>query len=153
MTTTPEYSLPQRRSFRLRGYDYSQPGAYFVAICAAGRMCVFGSVVDAEMVLSRDGRAVAHAWTGLADHYRQVKLDAFVVRPNHIHGVIILTAAIDETGSTGLKPSPTRRHGLPEIVRAFKTFSARTVNIDRNTVGKPVWQRNYYEQVTSRQVV
>ena len=147
MTTTPENSDLQRRTFRLRGYDYTQPGAYFVTICTAERLCVLGDVVDGQVALSRDRRIVARAWTGLANHYGHVEFDAFVVMSNHVHGVIMLADAINETGRAGLKPAPTTRHALREIVRAFKTFSARRVNIDRDSIGEPVWQRNYYEHV------
>jgi putative transposase len=73
-----------------------------------------------------------------------VELDKFVIMPNHIHGIIILQDAVGE----GLKPSPTpKRHGLTEIVRGFKTFSAKSINQHRNTPGIHVWQRNYHEHV------
>ena len=70
--------------------------------------------------------------------------------PNHVHGIIIIMDTIDDTVGAGLKPAPTgmaKRHGLPEIVRAFKTFSARRVNEMRHTPGIPLWQRNYFERV------
>ena len=85
------------------------------------------------------------SWFDLPNHYAHVRLDAFVIMPNHVHGVIVLT----EVGA-GLKPAPTvvaKRHGLPEIVRGFKTFSSRRINELRGTPGTPVWQRNYYEHV------
>ena len=63
--------------------------------------------------------------------------------PNHVHGIII----IRDVGA-GSEPAPTtKRHGLPEIVRQFKTFSARRINRRRGTPGQPVWQRNYYEHI------
>ena len=73
--------------------------------------------------------------------------------PNHIHGIVVISdhdAAAGLVGA-GLRPAPTepvgRRHGLPEIIRAFKGFSARRVNALRGTPGAPVWQRNYYEHI------
>jgi REP element-mobilizing transposase RayT len=99
---------------------------------------------------------VNECWKDLPDHYGQVLLDEFVAMPNHVHGIIILN---DNTVGAGFKPAPTidnhdiqhrnsfKHHGLPEIIRAFKTFSARRINQARNTPGIPVWQRNYYEHV------
>ena len=92
--------------------------------------------------MNRCGDVVLSCWADIPDHYSTVTLDLFVVMPNHVHGIIILT----DVGA-GLKPAPTKRNPLSEIVRAFKTFSARRINEYRNTAGSPVWQRNYYEHV------
>ena len=84
----------------------------------------------------------------LTDHYQNIKLDKFIVMPNHIHGIIILMD-MDDVGA-GLKPAPTdltKYYPLSEIIRAFKTFSARHVNELRKTPGIPVWQRNYHEHI------
>ena len=97
---------------------------------------------------------VRRCWLDLPDHYPHVSLDAFVTMPDHIHGIIVLA----DTNRAGLKPAPTGggagtyggvRHGLPEIVRAFNTFSALRINARRDTPGAPVWQRGYYERITS----
>lgn len=95
----------------------------------------------------------------LPSHYPHVELDAFVIMPNHVHGILVFqddagvgtghagTRTAFTTVGAGLKPSPTRRHGLPEVVRAFKTFSARRVNALRRASGSPLWQRSYYEHI------
>ena len=131
--------MPRRRSLRLKGYDYSQAGVYFVTICAHGKVCLFGDVIGSEMKVNELRRKVQAVWNGLPVHYPHVATDAFVVMPNHVHGVIVIRA--------GLKPAPTARHGLSEIIRGFKTFSARMINEFRKTSGTPVWQRNYYEHI------
>ena len=158
-----------RRSIRLKGYDYSQAGAYFVTIVAWQREMLFGEIVDGEMNLNRYGQIVLNAWMDLQNHCRHVELGAFVIMPNHVHGIIILNdgrrGGSPMTGRTilsnesraGTEPLPTEqtrpynpikpRHGLPEIVRAFKSFSARRINTLRRTEGIPVWQRNYYEHI------
>lgn len=139
-----------RRSIRLRGYDYTWPGAYFVTICTHRRECLFGEVMDGEMVLSEYGAIVEQVWQDLPHHYTHVRLDAWVIMPNHVHGIIILTG---EPVGAGLRPSPTtaptatKRHGLPEIVRALKSFSSRRINDLRSISGVPVWQRNHWEHV------
>ena len=131
----------------MRGYDYSQAGAYFVTLCVHGRECLLGEVAEREVRLSQIGALVEACWQELPRHYAHVDLGAFVVMPNHVHGVIFLTADV----GAGLKPAPTastgKRHPLTEIVRALKTFSTRRVNTFRESPGLPVWQRNYYERV------
>jgi putative transposase len=126
--------IHHRRSIRLKGYDYTLPGAYFVTIDAWQDEHLFGEVVDGDMQLNQFGRVVLHAWNDLPNHYPNVTLDAFCIMPNHIHGIIVLVDA-------------RTRHGLPEIVRALKSFSARRINHLRGTPGIPVWQRNFYEHI------
>ena len=139
-------NLHRNGTIRLSGYDYSRTGAYFVTTCTHGRADLFGKIVKNEMRLNVYGRMVQEVWNGLPGHYPHVALDAFVIMPNHVHGIVVLVGA-------GFKPAPTPnpahipRHGLPEIVRAFKTFSARQINQLRHTPGIPVWQRNYYEHI------
>ncbi|MSQ26590.1 MAG: transposase [Dehalococcoidia bacterium] len=142
-----------RRSVRLRNYDYRQAGAYFVTIVAKDRECLFGEVVEESIFLSVADRMVAAIWDGLPAHYPQVELDAFVVMPNHIHGIVVITNTdvntVPNVGA-GLKPAlaPNARPALPGIVRALKTFSARRINAARNAPGTAVWQRGYHERIS-----
>jgi REP element-mobilizing transposase RayT len=155
-----------RRSIRLRGYDYAQTGAYFVTVVTKDRVCLFGEVVNGETRLNDAGRIIQAAWDELPDHYPGVECNEFIVMPNHVHGIIVLVndggGGPNDVGAglkparpgsrpttaprAGLKLAPTR-HGLPEIIRAFKTFSARRINDLRRTPGAPIWQRNYYEHI------
>ncbi|MFH0350414.1 MAG: transposase [Chromatiales bacterium] len=89
-----------RRSIRLRGYDYTQAGAYFVTIVVQDRACLFGEVVDGHVRLNDAGRMVANEWGALCSRFINIDLDAFVVMPNHIHGVIVITGTIGTDGST-----------------------------------------------------
>lgn len=82
-----------RRSIRLKGYDYTKPGAYFVTVCTQNRACLFGEVVDGEMRLNVAGQLVHDAWQDLARHFAGVALDAFVVMPNHVHGIVVIVGA------------------------------------------------------------
>lgn len=144
-----------RRSIRLRGYDYTQAGVYFVTIVTHGRECLFGDVVEGEMRHNASGEIAQTCWEDLVNHYAHVELDAFVVMPNHVHGIILLNdTRVGVDVGAGLKPAPTmatnpspKRHGLSEIVRAFKTFSARRINMMRDMPGYAVWQRNFYERI------
>src|SRR5262249_12055481 len=125
---------PRRRPLRLPAYDYSQAGAYFITVCTQHRAMLFGQVVECDVELNETGMIVQQTWDELPTHYQGINLDAFIVMPNHIHGIIILA---DE---------PQTRHTIPEIVRAFKTFSARRANECAGKRGV-LWQRGYYEHV------
>ncbi|MBU4455832.1 transposase [Patescibacteria group bacterium] len=146
-----------RKSIRVKGYDYSKPGYYFITICAQNRNCLFGDVRDRQMVLNDAGRMIETVWNELPEHYQHVELDAFIIMPNHVHGIIVLRPDPIIVGA-GLKPARTKpaptksartkkRHALPEIVRGLKTFSSRRINEIRNTLGVKLWQRNYYEHI------
>ena len=103
-----------RRSIRLKGYDYSQAGAYFITICTQDRACLFGKVVNGEMRLNDAGRMVLAEWNRLPERFPHLVLDAFVVMPNHVHGIVVITnPATDDTATTaptivgtGLVPVP-----------------------------------------------
>ena len=137
-----ERKIYRRRSLRLPGYDDSQPGAYFVTVVTHGRACLFGEVVDGEMILNAAGKVVEAAWRDLPVHYPGVELGAFCIMPNPIHAIIILVDM-----GTKIIPVAAKNYPLSEIVRAFKSFSARRINQIGNTPGQPVWQRNDYEHI------
>ncbi len=79
-----------RRSLRLHGYDYTQAGAYFVTICVQDRHCAFGKVIDGIMRQSPIGEVAYRFWQEISDHFTHVTLDAFVVMPNHVHGIVFI---------------------------------------------------------------
>ncbi|MBE0427599.1 MAG: transposase [Nitrospirae bacterium] len=82
--------IHKRRSIRLKDYDYSQAGAYFITICIKDRECLFGNIVDREMRINSAGEMVLKAWNDLPAKYSNVRIDEFIVMPNHVHGIIIL---------------------------------------------------------------
>ncbi len=151
-----------RRSIRLHGYDYTQAGACFITVCTHNRECLFGDVVDGEMRLNEIGLIVQDEWMKTAVLRPCVVLDAFVVMPNHVHGIIVLTG--DCRGTLQRAPTDHRAptaHGthtieqfgkptsnsIPTIVRLFKSAATKRINEYRRTLGVPIWQRNYYEHV------
>ena len=83
-----------RRSIRLKGYDYEQAGAYFVTVCTQERACFFGDVMDDEMQLNDAGRMVEHWWFELNQKFPAVETDEFVIMPNHLHGIVVITDTI-----------------------------------------------------------
>jgi len=147
-----------RRSIRLDGYDYGQSGAYFVTICTHNRVCLFGEVIDGRMRLNECGRIALNEWR-LTPHVRpNVRLDAHVVMPNHVHGVVDIVRRSETdrercrgvsqhapTGETDELRTPSQTIGA--IVRGFKGAATRRINRFRGAPGEPVWQRNYYEHI------
>ena len=146
--------MHQRRSIRLRGYDYSQPGAYFVTICTQRKQCMFGRVVDEGVHLNDAGRMVKRVWEDLSQRFHTVELDQFVVMPNHIHGVIIIKGVgatlVVAQYRAGTRPAPTIQLG--DVVAAFKSNTTdEYINGVKQHYWSPfanrLWQRNYYERV------
>jgi len=149
-----------RRSIRLKGYDYTQPGAYFVTICTHGREMLFGRVVDGEMRLNEFGEIVREEWfkTARVRPYVRLYEDEFVVMPNHIHGIIWIVEVDpdddDDVEARRRRASTSHEQfgrpvpgSLPTIVRAFKSAATKRINLLRDTQGARVWQRNYYERI------
>jgi len=138
----------RRRSIRLQGCDYSQEGAYFITICARDKACVFGKLVDGQMLPNDAGQIVAEAWQWLAAQYGHVELDEWVVMPNHLHGIIVISYA-DCRGGSRTAPTGTtmKRKPLGQLIGAFKTVSTKRINDLRSTPGVGLWQRNYYEHI------
>jgi putative transposase len=131
----------RRRSLRLKGYDYTQAGAYFVTVCAQGQACLFGDVIDGCMPLNDAGHMFVRVWNDIPGRFADVEIDTFVVMPNHLRGIIVLPDA-----ATRVVPP------LGKVVAAFK--SATTVQYIRGVKTRAwpafqrrLWQRNYYEHV------
>ena len=181
MDTPP---LPRRKTIRLQNYDYSQNGAYFVTICTAYKRPLFGVVrrgdpfgrppVPAYVELSETGRIVESYLTEIPSHYPDVHLASYVIMPDHIHMILVLTqtqsqwagqcpAPTEESdlsrrrGGTPGPPAttektapPCRRGGtpgppaLPKIINAFKSLTTRKA-------GTSLWQRGYYEHILRNQ--
>jgi REP element-mobilizing transposase RayT len=132
--------LPIRKSIRLKEYDYSQAGYYFITICTVGRLGLFGQIVGADdpvcpkpvMTTNEIGKIVVDCWNRINDIYDNVTTDAFCIMPNHIHGIIVINE-----GGQGRPP-------LHKIIQGFKSVTARLCfkyNIST------IWQKNYYEHI------
>jgi len=168
MTYNPD--IHHRRSIRLRDYDYSAVGAYFVTICAWNRECLFGDIMDGSTRLNDCGTAANRCWQGITTHLPHVELDVLVIMPNHFHAILHITESapvgakqgvsaspdFDLSGKKGeagvtfaspLPPHGTCHGSLGAIIQNFKSVSTRKINKLRNNPGCPVWQRNYYERV------
>jgi putative transposase len=150
----------QRRSLRMKDYDYSREGAYFLTICTYERRQLFGEIHNGEMNLYSLGRVVAAQWQRLPDRFPNLELGEWVIMPNHIHGILVITGrgeASQEKRSTlpdtlkkdasPLRPTGTTPGSVSAIIQNFKSITSCKVSTQINKLQGSVWQRNYYEHV------
>lgn len=164
---------PHRRTLRLPDYDYAQPGMYFVTICTHKKRCLFGEIVGIRMLLSKTGAAVEEEFLRSFDIRQELGLDAWVLMPNHLHAVVMISEPkgygrmagdlpvaptipllddkSSEGGSAG-RPKPERSKGPPckslsSFVGGFKAAATNSVRKMVPELRGPVWQRGYYEHV------
>lgn len=104
-----------RRSIRLTGFDYAKTGAYFITVCAQNRECLFGDVIEGEMQLNAAGEMIESAWDDLIERFPNMRRDAFVVMPNHIHGIILLFD-LDRRGESRIRPHRDGNPGPTDVV-------------------------------------
>jgi REP element-mobilizing transposase RayT len=185
----------ERKRLRLKNFDYTTPGAYFVTICVHQQFRnsnIFGVIHDYKTILNEYGQAVRGCWIDLPNHYHNIELDEYVIMPDHFHGIVKINDFNGDDNNDnvdlnnvedGFKPSSTlfkskpfkskpfkskpfkskpfkskpietktsesnltnsKKHGLPEIIRGFKTFSSRRIN-ELNFTPAFRWQRSYYD--------
>ena len=147
----------QRRSIRLKHYDYSQCGAYFITICTQNHKYILGTISYEQMWLSPSGKIVLDAWGAIPIHFSNVILDSWVIMPNHLHGIVTLKENLAGTACCAPteKPDTNRQQrinkplprSLPTIIRSFKSAATKRMNELRKTPGQLFWQRNYYEHI------
>jgi REP element-mobilizing transposase RayT len=136
-----------RKDMRIPGFDYGQPGGYFVTVCAEGRRPIFGEINQQTMVLNDCGEIVKNCWLWLESHYPYVKLDEFCIMPNHFHGIIFISDIPRRGGSRAAPTCLDKVKPLGQLVGAFKTTSTRRMNQIKQTPGMTIWQRSYYEHI------
>jgi REP element-mobilizing transposase RayT len=136
-----------RRSVRLEG-DVYRHGWYFVTICAVNRLPLFGAVAGDTVNHTNFGHLAEVFWREIPQHFPFVDLDAFVIMPNHLHGILHLhpeqSDHVLETRDGFRTPVA---GSLATIIRSFKAASSRSINIVRDTPGEVVWQRGFHEHV------
>ncbi len=157
-------SLPRNRfrknSLRYTGRDYSLPGKYFVTICTADRTKWFGCVINGEMHLSEIGQIASRMWYEIPDHFPYISLDAFVVMPNHIHGIIIINRFVKPLVALHATPLP-QRDDTPEINETMASISPKSGSLSvvvrsyKSAVAKHShkldsrfsWHRNFHDNI------
>jgi REP element-mobilizing transposase RayT len=143
--------IHHRCSLRLKDYDYTQEGAYFITICTKNRQCIFGDIKHGEMKLSFLGAIASQYWEEIPQHFPHIQLDVFVIMPNHIHGILWIEQTIPS------KNQP-RQYGkmvagsIPCVVRSYKSAVTKKINQICHQKGiSSVWQRNFYEHINSNE--
>ncbi len=156
--------FPGRQSIRLKGYDYSQSGGYFVTVVTQLREPLFGDIRNGEMILNDAGKMVQECWENLPNRFSSINIDVFQIMPNHFHGIIIMhdvgaTLVVAQNQQTitqpqraGTRPAPT----LADIIGAFKSITTLAYIRGVDKLGWPqfdkrLWQRNYYEHIIRNQ--
>ncbi len=136
-----------RLSIRLRGYDYSQSGAYFITFCAQRGVCLFGDTIEEQMLLNSLGEIVQDEWVRSAKIRSEIGLDEFVVMPNHFHAIVLINQAANS--GQGAQPcAPTRRpRSLSTLVAQFKASTTRRINEAQGIHEARIWQRNFHDRV------
>ena len=132
--------FPKRKPTRLKNYDYSQNGYYFITICSHNKKCIFGSIVGEgfappEIVLSKYGKIINTQLLNLEKRYSCVKVDKFVIMPNHIHIILVIQ------NSGGASPSPT----ISNIICTLKSSTTKMSGLN------PFWQRSFHDHVIRNQ--
>ncbi|MCU0436793.1 MAG: hypothetical protein MUC49_02700 [Raineya sp.] len=138
--------LHHRRSVRLKNYDYSQEGIYFITICTHNKECLLGEIENSNMYLNKFGEVVKNCWLEIPKHYPNTILDEFVIMPNHIHGIIEIAVGANDYSTlsqTNTFKSPSKTIGA--MIRGFKIGVTKWFR--QNTDIYTVWQRNYYEHI------
>ncbi|AJO88633.1 TPA: transposase [Haemophilus influenzae] len=151
MTTKYNAGIHHRRSIRLKHYNYRSEGFYFITICCKNKECLFGHIINQQMQLNDLGNYVKQCWENIPMFFPQVRIDEFVIMPNHLHGIIEIIEQVK--GKCNL-PLQLRATQLPQkgtsqtigsIVRGFK--AGVTSWARKNSEIFDVWQRNYYEHI------
>ncbi len=135
--------LPQRKQLRLKDYDYSQTGYYFITICVKDRqniLCDVGVAAhgDPQIPMTQTGKMVLHYLQNIGKVYENIILDCYIIMPNHIHCIIALQ---NDNGS----PRATTPTSLPVMINSFKTITSKNY-------GQTLWQRNYYEHIIRNEI-
>ena len=155
--------IHHRQSIRSINNNYSQSGGYFITVCAHQRAHLFGEIIDGRMLLNEAGLIAQNCWHAIPTHFPTAFLDECVIMPNHMHGIVVITdrkgtacraqCKKTEYQGTACRAPTVEQFGKPisgsiaTIIRSFKSASTRQINMQRNTPGIPVWQRNYWERI------
>ncbi len=153
-----------RRSIRLKGYDYSRPGAYYVTICVHNRECLFGNITDGKMHLNEYGKIVQTEWLKSSEIRDEIELDAYQIMPNHFHCIVIIQdVAINRNrGDRPIAPAwpiattlssidpvifKMKPKSLSSLMAGFQSPVTSKINQLRGTPKQDVWQRNYFDRI------
>ncbi|MCE2681742.1 MAG: transposase [Flavobacteriia bacterium] len=162
-------NLPNRRSIRLKNYDYSQKGSYFITIVTQNRKHLFGKIEDGKMILSSVGKIVEDEWMNTIQLRPNVVLGEFIIMPDHMHMIVTIITQIEKKeNEEWIHSNPkSPSHTIGAIIRGFKGASTKKINLFLNSrsgelpfapaapaapfAPNKIFQRNYYEHIIRNQ--
>ncbi|MFH0771292.1 MAG: transposase [Candidatus Omnitrophota bacterium] len=134
-------NYPKRKKVRLTEYDYSTSGFYYVTICAHNHEEIFGKIETNSVTLNVYGEIAKNSWLNLPNHHKNIQLDAFVVMPNHIHGIIVIECLV----GNGPARSVNENNNLSVVIGSYKSAVTKQINQINNVTFK--WQKSFYDHV------
>ncbi len=130
-------------STRLKDWDYSRDGYYFVTICTQDKKCLFGDVIDEKMRLSAIGEIVADEWQKTPQIRNNVSLDTWIIMPNHLHGIVVINNN-DSPVKSNNNTFVTRKNNLSSVIRGFKSATTKRIRRVRCDFS---WQSRFYDHI------
>jgi putative transposase len=131
-------NLPERKPNRLKGYDYSSNGYYFVTLCTKDKYQWFGKIENGSMILNEGGEFAFHTWSRIPNYYRNAYIDEFIVMPDHIHGIIHINRSDRTTNA---------HYGLlSKIINAYKNITTKHLRKNMNNF-QFAWLRSFYDRI------
>ena len=144
--------IHHRKSIRLKDYDYSMSGLYFITICCNDRMCIFGEIINGDITLNNLGNSAKECWLEIPDHFPNAILHEFIIMPNHVHGIIELIN-LDSVKSETSHVNKFQKmipNSIGSIVKGFKIGVTKWARKNSDII--TVWQRNYHEHIIKNQI-
>ncbi len=138
-------NLPHRKNQRLKEFDYSNTGYYFVTICIDRMGIYLGKILDGRIILNKNGMIVNECWKDLTNHYPNCELDTYIIMPDHFHGIISIEKF--STSNDTRNVIVNKEYGLSEIIRGFKTFSSKKINEILKKPDRFQWQKSFYDRI------
>ena len=143
-----------RVSIRLKGFEYSSAASYFITICTQNRQCLLGEIESGVMIVNSAGQMIVDEWLAIRSRFTSVQLEAFVVMPNHFHGIISILP-VEEGSVVGVADGGVPTRGTPTLGEMIGAFKSITTNRYISGVkyqnwtpfDRRLWQRNYYEHI------
>lgn len=151
-------AVRQRKQIRLKKYDYSDAGWYYVTVCTQNRECLFGNIINNKIILNEFGNVIQQCWENIPNYFNNVELDEFQIMPNHVHGIIIIRNNV--VGARSSRPMYSRPipPSLGQIIGYFKYQSTKHINnlmegsedptpTKKQYKFKQIFQRSFYDHI------
>ncbi|MGK7879848.1 MAG: transposase [Crocosphaera sp.] len=139
--------IHNRRSMRLKNYDYSQAGAYFITICTQHKQCIFGDIKKGKMRLNHLGAIADQYWQQIPKHFSNTALDVYIIMPNHLHGILWIVKDV-QNNQQPRKFGNIVKGSISSIIRSYKAVVTQKIKkVCEITETALIWQKRYYDQI------